>query len=173
MTPEVLMANLGRHAPEVRLDVTWDRDPYYSWDGDGPDPADDGYLAHDVTASARAIIGSATPIHFSGSSCMGGCYDKPGALCPDIHGYLPQMLLEAVEELRDEVARQRPAADVTLEQDELRIQGDYDKVMADCDAAISILRREMRDRYHEQFPEAEHEDSLKAWQELLDAYGQS
>lgn len=88
-----LQEQLAKVAPNIHFGVKWTEDPSYRWDGDGPDPAEKGILPHDVDVSASIIMNGEL---LTGESHLGGCYDKPGELCPDVHGY---MLSEALEEL--------------------------------------------------------------------------
>lgn len=80
----------------VHIAVTWEHDPYYSWDGDGPDPRDEGYYPNNVTVAAQAIVNGEL---VEGKSHLGGTYERPGERDSDIGGYFPQMLQEALEEL--------------------------------------------------------------------------
>jgi hypothetical protein len=96
VNPREVFSKLGQLAPSISFDVEWDEDPYFPWDGDGPDPADEGMVAHDVIVYARAIVAGRM---IEGERSLGGVYELPGKRDPEIHGYLYQMLEEAVEEL--------------------------------------------------------------------------
>lgn len=87
--------------PNIQFEVTWSEDPHFEWDGDGPDPADRGYQPYDVDVYARAIIRGDL---VEGRDSLGGVYEKPGAYDRDVNGYLPQMLLRAVDDLAPHVA---------------------------------------------------------------------
>lgn len=95
-TQHELIEELRRTRPDVAVKVTWEEDPYYSWDGDGPDPVEDGFLPYNVTVTAMAICKGNL---IEGHDHLGGCYSKLGEHCPEIHGYFPQMLEEALEAL--------------------------------------------------------------------------
>lgn len=95
-TPEAIFAELRRIAPNIAFSVNWEGDPYHSWDGDGPDPREEGYEPHNVDVIAHAIVNGED---IEGRNNLGGVYDKPDERDPDIHGYLPQMLEEAAKEL--------------------------------------------------------------------------
>jgi len=86
----------------IHIGIEWQQDPNFVWDGDGPDPANDGIVAHDVTVTACKIIAGEM---YEGSANLGGSYSPYGGPhCPLIHGYLAQMVEEAVTELREETA---------------------------------------------------------------------
>lgn len=129
MTAEQILERLRTIAPHIAFDVSYEQDPSFVWDGDGPDPADDGFYAVDVTVSAKTILKG---VAFEGNAYMGGHYleygEKPDG---DIGGYLPQMLEEAAEELKPEVE-----SNFHLRSDVL--------------TAIDFLRQEMKDRYEAQ-----------------------
>lgn len=93
--------DLKRIAPSIAFSVTWEIDPYFRWDGDGPDPRGEGYEPHDVDVRARAIVGGEV---VEGFASLGGVYEKLGEFDPDIHGYLLEMLDEAVDDLSKEVS---------------------------------------------------------------------
>lgn len=136
MTADQLQAKLKELAPNVAFDVQLTPDHDFRWDGDGPDPEDDGYTAHDVEIAALAVHQGNM---LSGESSMGGHYVNPDKPDPDLGGYLPQMLQEAGETL----AQQLPDNDP--KRDELRKVYDF-------------LKQEMRDRYDRQRQEIEFID---------------
>ncbi len=96
-TPSAIFKRLKQIAPSIHFDVKYELDPSFVWDGDGPDPRDEGYDAYDVDVSASAVV-DGHMVH--GIESLGGTYDRPGKHDPDIGGYLPQMLEEAVMDLR-------------------------------------------------------------------------
>ena len=97
-----IIAQLARVAPGVHIATTWEGDPTFPWDGDSPDPITYGYYPHDVTVTATKI--DRGNLH-EADSHLGGSYSEPGGPhCPDIHGYFPQMVEEALEELGEETA---------------------------------------------------------------------
>lgn len=99
-TPAAIFKSLNQIAPAIAFDVKFQPDPSFRWDGDGPDPRDDGYEPYDVAVSARTVVGGELR---EGIEWMGGHYEKPKDARPgrttDLGGYLPQMLEEAVADL--------------------------------------------------------------------------
>jgi len=87
---------LKRIAPNVVFQSSRDPDQTFRWDGDSPDPSEEGYLPYDVTVTARAIVRGEL---IEGNAYLGGSYYKPDEPIGSIHGYLPQMLQEAAAEL--------------------------------------------------------------------------
>jgi len=94
--PEDVLAELKKIIPGVAISTAWDEDPNFRWDGDGPDPAEEGFVAYDVTVTARAIVAGEI---VEGNDYLGGSYSKPGEHDPDVHGYFLQMLDQALWEL--------------------------------------------------------------------------
>ena len=98
-----IVEKLRADRPEVAVSVTWEQDLSFAWDGDGPDPVEDGFVAHDVTVTVTSVRDGEL---VEGHSHLGGSYSEfGGPHCPDIHGYFPQMLEEAIEELDAELGR--------------------------------------------------------------------
>lgn len=95
-TPNAIFKKLGKLAPDIEVSVDWTEDSGFVWDGEGPDPREEGYVVYDVEVSARATVDGdeRTTREF-----LGGVYDLPGAEDPDIHGYLPQMLHQVLNDL--------------------------------------------------------------------------
>lgn len=100
--PEPLAAALKRLAPSVIFSVSAEIDPCYRWDGDGPDPVENGFDAYDITVKALTIDCGTIR---EGEAYLGGSYFEPDEPTGEIHGYLLQMLEEAAEELQKELAR--------------------------------------------------------------------
>lgn len=97
--------------PGVHIDVTWEEDPSYRWDGDGPEPED--LVAHDVTVRATKIVNGEM---YQGEAYLGGSYSPLGGPhCPLIHGYLAQKVDEAIDNLRQECAVERGGRMTDLE----------------------------------------------------------
>ena len=97
-----IISELASHAPNVHLSTTWEEDPTFTWDGDGSDPATNGFYAYDVTVTARKIKEGQM---LEAESHLGGSYSQyHGPHCSDIHGYFPQMAEEALEELGEATA---------------------------------------------------------------------
>lgn len=83
--------------PDIAISITWEQDPHFSWDGDGPYPENDGYLPHTVEVRATQIRNGEMK---TASAYLGGCYSKDGGEDdPEISGYLDQMIDEAFSEL--------------------------------------------------------------------------
>jgi len=80
-------------------------DPSFRWDGDGPDPSKDGFLAYDVTVKARTIVEGEI---MEACEYLGGSYYKHDEPLGDVHGYLPQMLEEAASKLAVLIKSVRP-----------------------------------------------------------------
>lgn len=104
-TPRAIFEKLKKLAPLIAFSVEWIEDPYWVWDYGDPDPRERGYVAHDVDVIARAIIDGEER---EGKKNLGGVYEKPGERDSDIHGYLPQMLEEAVVDLVGEDLKVSP-----------------------------------------------------------------
>lgn len=92
-TAPAIFRELKRIAPDIAFAVDWEEDHHFKWDGDGPDPREEGYRFYDVRVSAKTIIHGE---EYEGKEYLGGVDGKPDEQDPDVHGYLPQMLLEAV-----------------------------------------------------------------------------
>lgn len=82
--------------PDVAVTVSRELDSYYSWDGDGPDPRDEGFSPYTVTVTVTTIRNGRIYI---GESALGGSYFKPDEPMEDVHGYLPDMIAEAIADL--------------------------------------------------------------------------
>lgn len=96
-----IITELKHIAPSIAFSVTFSRDPNFVWDGDGPDPRELGYEAYDIDVYARAIVkGEEVEGHHS----LGGSYYKPGRFDPDVHGYLPQMLGDALDDVYEQLS---------------------------------------------------------------------
>lgn len=99
ISPEKMIMGLKKVAPNIAITTEWEEDPHFVWDGDGPDPAEDGFIAHNVDVFARAIVGGET---VEGRASLGGTYARSGEQDPDVSGYFAQMVAEALDELADE-----------------------------------------------------------------------
>ncbi len=96
------IAALAIARPDIAIVVTRTRDENFQWDGDGPDPAEDGFDAYDVDVKAFSIRNGQL---LEGSASLGGSYFREDEPTAEIHGYLPQMVEEAVEELDALIAK--------------------------------------------------------------------
>jgi len=101
-----MIAELKITRPDVVIEVTRERDEYFRWDGDGPDPEEEGFEAYDVDVTARCIRNGEM---VEGRDSLGGSYYKPDEALGEVHGYLPQMIDEALEELNKTIAAKEKA----------------------------------------------------------------
>jgi len=95
MNPRI-KKSLNRVAPNIAFALEYTEDPNFVWDGDGPDPSEEGFVAYNIKACAMTV---GKGEFMEGCNYLGGCYEKPGHFDPDIGGYLPQVLEAAVSEL--------------------------------------------------------------------------
>jgi hypothetical protein len=92
-----LLVKCGKVAPSIAIAVSYELDRYFQWDGDGPDPSEEGYNPYDVTVKASTIA-NGEELH--GEAHLGGTYEKSVSEAdPEINGYLNQMVDEALDEL--------------------------------------------------------------------------
>lgn len=133
MTPAEIYAELRKIAPSIAFAASHSPDIDEVWDGDGPDPADEGMIAVVVDVSATAIVGGE---EVEGHGYLSSHYIEYGEDLGDVSGYLPQMLEEAVEELAEQLPDDSP-------------------VKAESAAVVVFLKEEMRRRYDEQRAEIE------------------
>lgn len=89
---EKISVTLRKLAPSFEYSVERERDENFVWDGDGPDPMEEGFEAYNVDVILQVIMDGQL---YRLTETLGGTYDKPGEEDPEIHGYLPQMLEEA------------------------------------------------------------------------------
>ena len=94
---DAILEALRKTNPEIAITVAWELDPDFVWDGDGEDPMESGLHPYSVKVTASKIIDGELQTE---DNYLGGCYSEfEGPHCPLIHGYLAQMIEEAVEEL--------------------------------------------------------------------------
>lgn len=120
-----IFRELKRISPDIAFAINWEEDASYKWDGDGPDPRDEGYRFYDVKVSAKTIIHGE---EYEGKEYLGGVDGKPDEQDLDVHGYLPQMLQGAVKELL----------------------GDLPDTMSQANAAMTYLDLVLHTRYANQ-----------------------
>lgn len=96
ITAEKIFSDLKRVAPLIAFNTEWEEDPSFVWDGDGPDPAEDGYVAYDVDVYARAVVDG---VLAEGRDSLGGSYTMPDKKDRMVSGYLPDMISRAADEL--------------------------------------------------------------------------
>ena len=87
--------------PDVAITVTRTLDEFCTWDGDGPDPVEEGFNPYDVDVVASTIHQGEL---IEGRASLGSSYDQEDEPTGDIHGYLPQMVDKAVEEMDKSLA---------------------------------------------------------------------
>jgi hypothetical protein len=138
VTPKGILSGLERIAPNVNVEVLWEEDPNFVWDGDGPDPADDGYVAYDVAVKAIALTEGEEA--FEGASYLGGVYELPGVEDPDIHGYFTGMLQEALYELYTNMTGSAPPKASRKSWDP-REEGDRGAIAEEVDEAVKFVAR--------------------------------
>jgi hypothetical protein len=127
LTAEQILSRLKDLAPDVAFSVVSEPLPDYVWDGDGPDPIEDGLMPHEVVVSARAVENAA--LIEDDKACYGH-YLKEGESPGDVGGYLPQMLKDAASYLLKRLTDGRLKGQVR--------------------AVIEFLRVEMRERWEEE-----------------------
>lgn len=97
MKTQSKIETLRQTNPEIAISVHWEVDECFQWDGDGPDPQDEGYEPHNVTVTASAIREG---VLIQSHAYLGGCYSADGGEDdPEISGYLDQLIDEAVADL--------------------------------------------------------------------------
>lgn len=102
-----VQAGIKKLAPDVNIRTVWTEDPHYRWDGDGPDPVEEGYVAHDVSVIAEIELANGTVV--VGDNHLGGSYEKPGVEDPLVHGYYYDMLSSALRELYEQLTGRKLA----------------------------------------------------------------
>lgn len=110
-TAAALLARLAVLAPSIAIETIWKPDPLTDDSillENGQDPDDFNAWQSEVRASC--IVGGKS---LSGSSYLSGTWEKygdmPAQSNPEISGYLPQMIIEAFEGLRDVLPSDHPA----------------------------------------------------------------
>jgi len=91
-----IYAKLKKLAPSVAFSTSREPDLDCVWDGDGPDPRDDGFDPYIVVVTARTVHSGEILEEYE---YLSGSYFKGDEPIGDVHGYLPQMLKEATNEL--------------------------------------------------------------------------
>ena len=85
---------LQKLAPSVCFDVSWSHDEDARWPKDCGERGD--YMPYNTDVTAKAIVEGE---EIEGGACMGGTWELPDAIDPEIGGFLPQMLEEAAADL--------------------------------------------------------------------------
>lgn len=136
-SPQTILETLRTIAPNVAVAVHWSHDDgSFNGAGDwteGEDPDEWQVWQSEVVASA-ILRGQ----EVSGNANLVGIWEKssdhPATSNPDISGYLPQMLEEALEELLGQVP-----------------EGDWrSSLRSQIENALNFLKTEMRERGDEQ-----------------------
>lgn len=141
MTATEILAKLKQLAPNIAITTATTPDPHFEWDGDGPDPQDEGYEPCDVDVTATAILDGEL---VEGEASMGGHYVSDDDPDPDFGGYLPQMIEESLQDLA-EAMTDKQASGMTY------------AIGIQIESAITFIKAEMKDRYDRQM--AERNDS--------------
>lgn len=94
------MTVLADLMPSVALSVHREHDPDAVWDGEGPDPVEIGYNPYVVVVRAITVMKGEI---VEGSAHLCSSYYKPDEDIGMVHGYLPQMIGEALQELWNNV----------------------------------------------------------------------
>lgn len=144
VTPKGILNGLKRIAPNVEVEILWEEDPNFVWDGDGPDPVDDGYVAYDVSVKVTAV--TTDEEGFEGANYLGGVYELPGVEDPDIHGYFTGMLQEALQELYTNMTG-REAPKASRKSWDPREESDRREVAEEVADAIKFVTRSMHEIY--------------------------
>jgi hypothetical protein len=126
MNADEIYAELKRLAPHVAFSTTKSFAEEEQWEGDGDDPADEGFYVYDVEVTAKTIHQGKL---YSVSSYIGDFYMHLDEPIGDIAGYLPQKLEEVVD---------------------LIIDIKDDKIKAELLAVRKFLKKEIQQRYSEQ-----------------------
>ena len=120
MNAEQILSQVKHLAPSVAFSVTRSLD----------NPPKSGYRTYDVDIEAVVVI--AGELVEAGSS-LGNCEYKDGEPIGDIHGYLPQKLQEAAQNLRELVTEE--SINLVM------------PVLIQLDTVIGFLKGEMERRY--------------------------
>lgn len=135
MYADEICAKLKELAPFVAFLVATSDDPDARWDGDGPNPEEEGWEPKQVDVIASTVYQGNV---LTGEAHMCGHYVHPDHPDLDLGGYLPQMLEEAANELAEQIRSETP------QRKQLR-------------AVHAFLKQEMRERYNAQRAEIEAE----------------
>lgn len=142
-TPEGIKKGLREIAPHVLIEVSWSVLLHHSWDGDGPDPREEGYSPYNVTVSARAIVGGEEE---EGHAYLGVSYSKPNEHDPNIHGYFPQMVDEALSDLYRTISGVAPTSSRKAWDPRVRVTGD-ESLLLELRNAIKFTNVSMKEIY--------------------------
>ncbi len=76
ITPKGILSGVRRIAPNVSIEILWEVDPDYIWEGDGPNPEGWGYKPHSVYVYAVVVTEDGDEV--AGRDHLEGIYEKPG-----------------------------------------------------------------------------------------------
>ncbi len=146
-TPKGILSALRRIAPNVSIEINWSEDADFIWDGDGPDPAEEGYFPHTVEVVVTVEVDDGEV--FSGADFLGGTYARPGVEDPNVSGYFPQMLEMALKELylalvEEKVFSSRKRWDPR----EAGVDPERRELAAKVRAAVRFVKRSMEEIYN-------------------------
>ncbi len=146
-TPKGILSALRRIAPDVSIEIHWEVDPYFIWDGDGPDPARRGYEPHNVDISAIVVTEEDETV--LGHDTLGGVYESRGVEDPSIHGYFPQMLHVALEELHLELTGKKVTGSrKEWDPREADVETERGELATEVRAAVMFVQRSMDEIYN-------------------------
>lgn len=126
--PAPYAEDLATVAPSIVFEVSRSLDPYHSWDGDGPDPRDDGFSPYDIDVTAETIVRGK---RVQGAASLGDSYFRPTEPTGDIHGYLLQLLDNAAKDLR-KVLKQNGDLVMVLEDEILNVRSYLSEAMQEA-----------------------------------------
>lgn len=102
-------ATLAAIAPSIAIETIWSHDEDAEWDIEDPSLDPDDFQAWQSEVRASAIVSGKL---LSGSAYLGGTWerfgDHPSKSNPDISGYFPQMLDEALADLANQCPTMEP-----------------------------------------------------------------
>ncbi len=108
-----LIALVASVAPMIAIQTIWERDEDARWDIEDDTLDADDFTAWQSEVRATVIV-AGRMVH--GSAYMGGTWEKfgdaPSKSNPDIGGYFPQMLVEALRELRTNQSDSKTDCDI-------------------------------------------------------------
>lgn len=107
-------------------------------------PREEGLSPYNVTVSASVIVNGAL---ITGNAYLGSCWEDPCAFDQDVHGYLPQMIDEALDDLSGALARTVTANGSLCEMNAHFNIGD----------AQRFMEAHMKSEYEKQRKEIEHD----------------
>ena len=131
--PKRIISQLATIAPMVAIEVEWSEDTDARWEGSWTKGEDrNGWKAWQSDVKATVIQNGKI---LTGTGSLGGTWEKfgehPSDTNPDISGYFPQKLLEALQEIGPQLTKP--------------CEFEHSLLMA-----IDFMKREIQDRYYGQ-----------------------